>query len=172
MWVPTALMFGVFLLGGKSLVDILWCMVVLWVSCPELLGVESLQPVLPRSAAGCSSPVSRGAETLHSCSLPCWGGESQGWPRVSLQHLGFGAGHGGAGACHLCLQHISGAVSSQAWAGLAPGGPATTSLPLHVLGTLPWGEWWNRDWEPWPGPRGAAIQAPGRELLAQPMLSP
>lgn len=47
---------------GDSLVDILWCMVVLWVSCPELLAVESLQPALPRSAAGCSSPVSLGAD--------------------------------------------------------------------------------------------------------------
>lgn len=85
-----------------------WCLVVLWVSCPELLGAGSLQPALPRSAAwllqSCQ-PWSRGPARLLSAFLE-WSVRSG--PCVSPCHLDFGAGHGGAGWVALPVAHFRG----------------------------------------------------------------
>lgn len=101
---------------------------VLWASCPELLGVGSLQPALPRSAC-LAAPVLSAVEQHSALCLPGVVKVRSG-PCVSLHHLDFG---GGTGARHLCLQHVSGAGSSSTQTGLAPGSPAATSLPLHML---------------------------------------
>lgn len=119
--------------GGDSLVDRAGA----WWSCghPALSCWGRVSAACPPQECqpGCSSPVSRGADILHSAlCLPGVLKVSSG-PCVSLHHLDFGGGHGRAGACHLCLQHVSGAAFSSTQADLAPGGPAATSFPLHVL---------------------------------------
>lgn len=128
------------MLGGGFSGRQSWCMVLLWGSCPELLGVGSLQPALPWSAAwllqSCQ-PWSRHPAQLLPAVLRVRPG-----PCVSPCHLS--AGHGGAGAHHLCLQSVSGAAVSSTEAGLAPGGPvpavcSSLCLSSCCAGSLLWG---------------------------------
>lgn len=168
MWDPTALMLGV-AGGGDPLVDRAGA----WWSCGHpALSCWVKGPCSPQECLPDCSAVEQISCTLLSAFLE--------WSKSGL-----------APVCHCITSTLVVAMAGQepvisacsTFQGLVPPAhrqawllgvllppvcPSTCFSSCCAGNTAP-GEWRDRDWEPWPGPWGAAIQAPGRELPGQPI---